>query len=924
MFGYALKRVARGWRGFIAFFFGITIAATLFSGTLLSADSVGHDMLEQAMDLVPVDLIVADELRNIYKYNPMEVEAQILAIPNVVDAEQVIRWSAPINYVTHDDPHNATDFTIVALEEDSTIWRDVFGPDLPLIGFGEVYIERESFHASEIDVGQNITLHIFTYEPASLYSSFETFYLNLTVAGFVDVSLESYAKIMGEAPSFTRSILLGTDQSLSKPPHDLFLMNRDSLVSIFDIAYTQDRVPTQVISFEILLDLDEDALVNPWDIDRSLRRIEALSEQIDNEVKSNELHSWRNFIQDILTDVKGVTDSFKTRFILIALPVFFTAWYMGVTVSDVMLGSRRREVGLLLTKGFTRRQIFAMFLFETGLIGLLSGVAALGVSVFLIPLLNIGTVAFGELSFLSLTSVVAVLLFSSVISLLSVLAPSWRVTRMNVIDALMEYRTVEEAQLPSRLEPAVALTLGMYKLLILLLGVSVESFRPVGGGMVINVLYFTWWGFDMILSYLGPILFFWGFTKLFVQGSFRIQELFARAIGSFVGDISKISMLSARRSLKRTAAVSFLIALIFGYSVSVIGGLSTMSDSRLRTIRMNVGADAAVWIFDAEEAPELAERIDALDGVASVAIEQWFTAETAFLMMQPRAIDPVTWPQTAYYEESWFAIGSETAFQLLSESNETIILDRGLAQAAGLVLGGAVTFKIRHNLYSTVTVVDLLGPIIPEGGEYQPLPSFVSDEFLERYSANLDVISARILVRFEPGADPEAFEASVETMGDNIEAIYTVAEVLESVTSNIFVQGPRQVQQLGIVFSTLVSSIGVILVVSTTLMERRKEITLMVIRGFSVKQLVQMLLIENLGIVSFSILLGGVVGYINVVGDVALTNASGGLIRSRIVFPPASLMFIGVIVASIILSVVIPIIVTSRQSSAKPQWRIIG
>jgi hypothetical protein len=441
--------------------------------------------------------------------------------------------------------------------------------------------------------------------------------------------------------------------------------------------------------------------------------------------------------------------------------------------------------------------------------------------------------------------------------------------------------------------------------------------------MVINVLYFTWWGFDMILSYLGPILFFWGFTKLFVQGSFRIQELFGRAIGSFVGDISKISMLSARRSLKRTAAVSFLIALIFGYSVSVIGGLSTMSDSRLRTIRMNVGADAAVWIFDAEEAPELAERIDALDGVASVAIEQWFTAETAFLMMQPRAIDPVTWPQTAYYEESWFAIGSETAFQLLSESNETIILDRGLAQAAGLVLGGDVTFKIRHNLYSTVTVVDLLGPIIPEGGEYQPLPSFVSDEFLERYSANLDVISARILVRFEPGADPEAFEASVETMGDNIEAIYTVAEVLESVTSNIFVQGPRQVQQLGIVFSTLVSSIGVILVVSTTLMERRKEITLMVIRGFSVKQLVQMLLIENLGIVSFSILLGGVVGYINVVGDVALTNASGGLIRSRIVFPPASLMFIGVIVASIILSVVIPIIVTSRQSSAKPQWRII-
>ena len=240
-----------------------------------------------------------------------------------------------------------------------------------------------------------------------------------------------------------------------------------------------------------------------------------------------------------------------------------------------------------------------------------------------------------------------------------------------------------------------------------------------------------------------------------------------------------------------------------------------------------------------------------------------------------------------------------------------------------MVLWGDVTFKIRHNLYSTVTVVDLLGPIVPEGGEYQSLPSFVPEGFRDVSPASLEVTKARILVRFEPGADPMAFEESVAGMGDNIEAIYTVAEVLENFTSNIFVQGPRQVQQLGIIFSTLVSSIGVILVVSTTLMERRKEITLMVIRGFSVKQLIQMLLIENFGIVSFSMFLGAVVGYINVVGDVAITNTSGGLILSRIVFPPASLMFIGAIVASIILSVVIPIIISSRQNSAKPQWRII-
>src|SRR3989337_4423957 len=74
-------------------------------------------------------------------------------------------------------------------------------------------------------------------------------------------------------------------------------------------------------------------------------------------------------------------------FIIAALPVFFVAWYLGSTVSDVSFNLRRREIGLLLTKGFSKRQLWAMFLFEAGLIGLLGGLLGIVLSFSLGPLL---------------------------------------------------------------------------------------------------------------------------------------------------------------------------------------------------------------------------------------------------------------------------------------------------------------------------------------------------------------------------------------------------------------------------------------------------------------------------------------------------------------------------------------------------------
>src|SRR4030067_3797552 len=81
-----------------------------------------------------------------------------------------------------------------------------------------------------------------------------------------------------------------------------------------------------------------------------------------------------------------VSLALRVGFIIVSLPIFFMAWYVGTTVSDVSFNSRRREIGLLSTKGFSTGQISRIFLAETILIGTAGSLIGLLLGFFLTPL----------------------------------------------------------------------------------------------------------------------------------------------------------------------------------------------------------------------------------------------------------------------------------------------------------------------------------------------------------------------------------------------------------------------------------------------------------------------------------------------------------------------------------------------------------
>jgi len=106
-------------------------------------------------------------------------------------------------------------------------------------------------------------------------------------------------------------------------------------------------------------------------------------------------------------------------------------------------------------------------------------------------------------------------------------------------------------------------------------GLNVDMFQPSSTNLIVTLLYSTWWGFDYILSFISSIVFFWGFTTLFIKVLPRYQKLLSKISEMIVGDAAKFSTLSSSRNLKKTGATIFMVALIVSYSRSI--GLARLS-----------------------------------------------------------------------------------------------------------------------------------------------------------------------------------------------------------------------------------------------------------------------------------------------------------------------------------------------------------
>jgi len=930
---YVFKRLVRSWQLYIALLLGVILASTFFAGINVGADTTAKQALDQALNKIPVDFY-ASGYHLLTSQNITRIVNNISTnVSDIVGTEAISRAYPDVLLPGKGYPDK---FTLVGISEASRVY-DGWAGSPSSIEANKTYVFGSSYTGilKQGDIIQvNMTLPI--WRPEFQNTTFVSFTLNLTVAGFAQLDDKASAIAQGRYYAYDVSPLLGPSVIYqSSYGENLLIVDWDeTLAKFIDVFH---KLGQSYISTDILVYVDRNSLISVWDIAGSLQRLDVVKRKIQQQIDMTGFSLYvTGTLDSVLMFAQISVSLMRLVFVGISLPVFFVAWYMGTTVSDVSFNLRRREIGLLLTKGFSRGQLFRMFLTEALLIGLAGGVIGIILSLALNPVFvrAVGG-EFAGAPVIGIDTAILTVVFSVGIIILAVFRPARRASNLSTVDALREYMYVEEVKPYKKLWPWVAFILGSYKLVILLLGVNllneVSRLAMSGANFLLILLAGIWAFFDyFVLTAIGPVLFFWGFTKIFIRGSLKFQEVTAKA-AKFLGDLGVLATRNVQRNPARAASIAFLIALIIGYGIQITGTLASDQDYNIRLVYANVGADVRVELgspVNVSATWELVNKIRSnVLGVASTTVGYSFYGTSSFGTLQLTAVNTTDWLNTAYYEDGWFSGNDiKTAFQHLASDNHTIILDRDIAERNSLSIGERIRVSFGWERFGAeqfpardLTIVGFFGVKKPESPVFGPVGiypslSYVSDGlFQEMRQAVTDSSSARILIKLNSGANGTEVATKIRTLTPRT-TVVSVSEQLQQQQSNLMSTGTLNVQRLGVAFAILAASLGTALVTLVSLKERQREASIMSVRGLSFKQLTIMLLTENLAVVTFAVLLGAIAGLIIVYGNVAsFTSTAPSMVTKRLVFPTDALLTIFASFVLVFASTIIPVIFMARR-----------
>ncbi len=901
----------------------MTLAATFYGGINIGADTIAKQFLDRQLSQTPVDVRVQGS--GYANQDPSywsRIRGEIASIDGVTAAEVRSGFSGWLNTSSP-----SPDVFVHAIQDVSTVVRDAIVSGAPALGANETYVLEGSPLAASVALGQQITITVSQpFDPPPLIT------LKLTVVGIVTLGERAQA-ILGmfffggglggiSVPRFSQNTLLTSWEKTFAPITPLFACSQFSC-----------RVLLSVPSIDVYL--DREALINVFDIQSSAANVETVVARIQNVASREGLGTYPQ-ITYLLQSVSLPSFFLRVFYIIVSLPVFFIAWYMGGTVSQSSLNLRRREIGLLLVKGATKGQLARIFLGEALFVGVLGGALGLAFAVLLNPVFveTFGGQSEGSV-FLSRETAIVTVAFTVILTLLSVWRPARRAASLNPLDALREYVYVEEVKGYKQTRPLIAFGLGLYKIVFLLLGINFLTLsQNIGGArsafvslgvVVLSVL-------DFVLTFIGPFLFFWGASRIFAGGSARFQAFVARLGRRMLGELSLVASKNVYRNPARVAAITFLLALIAGYGVWVTGQFASIQDHSERQVFVSVGADISVTTPNASSAVNLANQLSRWGNVTGATPEIGLSSGFG---SQSRAIDPTGWRGAAYHEDGWFTgQGENTMFDALRDDARTIILEKGVASRLGLSIGDSFTLTLDGGTPYSMRIVGFFGPDTAQAqvlGGPVVLPvfgsgwSYVPLQFWQMLPGE-PASSSRVLVDARNGVNATLLGESIQKLSSGY-TIRTTERELDQLNSgaggDIF-QGILDVFRLGTVFAGLAASIGVGTVTYASFREREKETTIMAVRGVSYRQLLGILLIESLPIVIFSLALGTVIGLINVRGNALALNSlflgqsfEAALAPYRLVLPNWVLATLGILFASTLLAVILPAIVEARKSSEK-------
>jgi len=916
----AMKSILRNRRNPFLMAFAIALSIGFLLGANYSITIIAVNYVQYKMKDVPVDYVLSINSETINTFPDFgKLKNTILSVEYVKDVKIVWKRSVTCFFIKNDSPLNNTErLELIQNGTVKNVTIDMFGitPDFVESTEDIIWIKGnmtnstdevavpEQFAAQEnLDIGDKINL--IQYKSQFLGT---TVYKNLTITGIYR--------------------LTGTLKTLfiNKERHTIiFLTSVDTLNGIIrtlkssgfvgHMYYTELEIIRSAYSMSyktrdiyIYVYFDRDALTNVWDINQSVSKTINISQDIFHKtfnmlgVSERQSVSYRSvsplagFYRDIYFWIVGSKIFFGILYILL-----FILMIEFIKAMSYMYKSHRiKELGLLLVRGATQKQINSLLMNE----GLIIGVIGLFGGVFLSYIVNwyfinqvalvlgINIVHFWFIQPSYSDWVVAIFLVGLYIYIMiKVLGQDLTlVTPMQVLQTAEE----KKPEIISRKDriKVYLLVFGLVasgiKLTTLALRIDVDkilsnTYQAVGFSFIVWLFFFIIGLINFSLWIFGNVVFIYCAMKLVSLKVDAVSKYLKKIIKIIMGELSTITVPRISKTVTKYARVGFVIGLVVSMGTATAIARATAIDFNIRVAKVSVGADInleahSVYLNSLNNLTEIEGVNDytyVFSSPSKVFIFKAIYTRVVF-------INPEEYLKIAkdYIENDYSRNGMFRALEEMAKNKTYILINERVAAETQASVGeetflwasvNDVPYKFNCQV---VDIVDAL-PGFPElsvkrfsieeigGSNFVQNPYIVINQaLLEDYNISLRDVSTdpiTVLVDVVKGYNQTQVAEEISQKYNLLE-ITTAEEKFHEANINPAILSDVEYLWLEYQIMLLIATLGIVVSMISIVESRKREFGMLIARGATTRQLIKLLISEFLAILLITIPIGVLTG----------------------------------------------------------------
>lgn len=950
---YSVESVVRNRLRSLFAIIGIVIALALIVGSWIAVDSSAYGLMRAAIDDILVDYQAEQRLDSSPNITQSFLDQRVDAIESVADVTK----AAPTVRLYGWDFMNASgesfygDYyyspwgTLMFLERnDSTYLLEKHKVEGQMPSPGTVAVPDVVADRLRLDVGNNITLSYATsewYFDNGTYVENRT-YLNLSFEISQIWSQESLDGGGGYYPYY------GSEAVYFAGVENPVVFGFDDYQGVWEQSYAFNEEMSPSISYHIWIDRDE--VIRLSSIPKSLERLEFIRDRLAMKGYALGFEVYSSNLVYVLEDVYPRLEMIKVVATVLCLPVVALGTYLSVVGVDLGVNQRRREVGILKSRGASNRQVFSTLIVEALVLGTLAGLMGLlsGVLVSRL-LLDMATTLAGESGartspfdfFVQPTTIVLAILFGVGLMLLSSYRPFKKISKTDVAEALHHYSPLIIHVDYKPRQDIIFLSLSILSIVSIQLGMdwAFENDWSWIVQLIVGILMLA----GIVFFPLMPFLLSLSIVRLLTRGSRRLYAKFTWIVKPWTKELHHLVDRNIVRNPRRASNLCVIIslALAFGIFISVTMESSIAYEHDL--VKYRVGADVRAEAYSLgyggpEESPRdlgVLDRLAAVPGTDSATTYVWVTlmlhdyswgwgSATSVLM------DPASYRETVRPSSFYFVEGGKGSLEEL-ERNGTVIMSEYRAKQMSLVVGDYVGAHYElarydngsYNYTRWELLLEVVGVVKGLPGLYYWYPEmyvnidtvrFIPESSLAQGFSGMGAMYD-VSEGVTQGSVADAAEDAITSSGLAVSQILTLDEELQALQDDPMFGALSDFLYAEYAFSVTIMTVGVGLLIFVAVTDREQELACIMARGSSGSQMRKILMGESITLMVIGLIIGIGVGLLtaylfNTLWEVGASD----VIQRRMLFSRVSWTIVGAAIAAMLVA---SLLATARAGRIK-------